>query len=698
MALTKQEILAELSRRGETPRNNMASNPPKEDIEAELLRRGETLPGIGDMLSQGIRETGKDFLSQMLGKVGKASNLPYAESAGQKLGYGVIPAAEQIPGGAQEGLQSSLAALSGEKFQGEQAPEEYGAQAGKSIGRGIGQTIAAAPLIAALRSGLGRAGASSGAADVASTFGGFAATEPGGVMQRGTSGLEAAVIPFGVKALGNLPDALLKSVLGLRKPSTSAIEQASTQLNKLSEEEKLLASEASHKFGISNPERLQLNAETQKAKLPELQQEHANIQPEDFSTMLPDMRHETIIPRIKEELNQSQRQAEHFYRPNENHGQRASTEIVNAIEGKINEKGKREGGVKQALGDLYDEFNKELASKNITVHQTPELKDVQKSLYKMVGGASTDEEKKNLQKIFLSISEEKNINAKDYMTAYRETLRQSQEAYKKAFAREVTPQAQSDWIARGQEIENTAKQMSSVIEDQLGSHYLEKLKAINKRYATEYAPLYKNPLYQEMLQHGRTSKNIAEILAGNTSGNDIIQNQVRQNPELQRLIVGQSLGKNMQGLSSPSENLMPYMQLNPDIAETFVRHSTAANRLSQAERLVPELQKVAEQRKNEFKLRQQEQERRKTLDVEIPKMQYEIKEQERLAAALKRKMEQKNISKTELDRLQKEYSRHVNNRDAIKNRLKGALYTAGIGIPAGIAAYEGKKYLNELFD
>lgn len=698
MALTKQEILAELSRRGESPKNNMTSNLSKEDIEAELSRRGESLPGIGDMLSKGVRETGKDFLSQMLGKVGEASNLPFAESAGQKLGYGAIPGAEQIPAGVQEGLQSSLAALTGGNFQDQQAPEEYGAQAGKSIGRGVGQTIAAAPLIAALRSGLGKAGVSSGAADLASTFGGFAATEPGGTMQRGTSGLEAAAIPFGVKALSHLPDALLKSVLGLRKPSTSAIEQASTQLNKLSEEEKALASEASHKFGISNPERLQLNAETQKAELPKLQEEHANIKPEDFSTMLPDMRHETIIPRVREELNQSQRQAEHFYRPNENHGQRASKEIVNAIEGRINEKGKREGGIKQALGDLYDEFNKDLASKNITVHQTPELKDVQKSLYKIVSGASTDEEKKNLERIFLSVSEEKNINAKDYMTAYRETLRQSQDAYKKAFEHGVTPKAQTDWISRGEELESVAKQMSSAIEDQLGSHHLEKLKEINKRYATEYAPLYKNPLYQEMLQHGRTSKNISDYLAGTTSGNDIIQNQVRQNPELQRLIVAQSLGKNMSGLSSPSENLMPYMQLNPQIAETFVRHSTAANRLDQAERLVPELQRVAEQRKNEFKLRQKEQERRKTLDVEIPKMQYEIKEQERLAETLKRKMEQKNMSKAELDRLQKEYNRHVNNRDAIKNRLKGALYTAGIGVPLGIAAYEGKKYLNELLD
>jgi hypothetical protein len=696
---SKQEVLDEFNRRGLSVNND---RPSIQELEAEITRRGLSSVSrpvsLSDALSNISREFGKNFLSQALEGLGGQTGIPKASEIGQKIGYGALPAIEQIPGGISQGLKSSYAALQGQPYQNQQAPNEYGASAGQSIGHGIGQGLAAAPIIAALRSGFGRMGLKSLPSTTAATAGGFAATEPGGIKERSLSGAEAAVIPLGFKALGALPDSILKNILGLKKPSEGALENAMKQLHNLTSEEKSLTSEASHKLGSKDPERLMLSAKEKQGQLSNALKEHETIKPENFETMLPDTRHETIIPKIKEQLEAATKEAKEYYQPNQNHGRRASTEIVDAIEGKLNkDTGERSGGIKQELGDLYDEFNKDLENKNVQIFQTPELKEIKIALERTFG-QSTDLDKFNKDLLIKSFGSNKNINAKDYMTGYREILRQTQEAYKKAHSQGISPKAHDDWIKRAQELENTSGKMSSIIEEQLGGEHLEKLRAINKRYATEYAPLYKNPLYQEMLQHGRTSKNIAEHLSGTTSGTDILRNQVAKNPELQRLIVGQSLGKNLEGIKNPSENLTPYMQLNPKISETLQKHAATSQQLEHAEKIVPELEKIAKQRNEEFKLRQKEQDRRKTLEVEIPKLQYEIRESERLANAIKSKMNDKKLSKEEVDRLQKEYDRHIKNRDAIKNKLKGALYTTTVGAPLAYGLYQGKKYLNELFE
>src|SRR5258706_7833622 len=124
-----------------------------------------------------------------------------------------------------------------------------------------------------------------------------------------------------------------------------------------------------------------------------------------------------------------------------------------------------------------------------------------------------------------------------------------------------------EWIKKANDLETLESKMKKTIEHQIGPKYLERLKTIDKEYATKIAPLYDNALYQEMLGHGQTSKNIMKFLHGNTPGNETLNSIVNKNPELQRLIVGQRYAAKPSKLSQPSEALKRYATLNPVISK-----------------------------------------------------------------------------------------------------------------------------------
>lgn len=279
------------------------------------------------------------------------------------------------------------------------------------------------------------------------------------------------------------------------------------------------------------------------------------------------------------------------------HSAHAAETFKEAIEGKLNpETGKTEGGLRKEVGSKYDKLAESMSKENVEIEVSPDIKSIFKVVEKLGRGVK-GEERDNLIKVLSGKDSKKKVNGADALIAYREIKNQKNKANKAAYSPGISPQVHEDWLKKASELEKTETKMKSALEKQIGSKYLEKLKEIDKEYATKIAPLYKNRMYQEMLEHGQTSKNIIKFLHGSTPGNKTLKSIVEKNPELQKILVGQKHAANPEKLLEESEILEPYKK-NPEIANIIEeqRHAKTVK-----EKLIPELEeavKKAEARKN----------------------------------------------------------------------------------------------------
>lgn len=175
----------------------------------ELARREATSAqglSLRDIFTKMIRESGKEALGQAVEQPFETLGLPGGQLA-KNIGYGAIPAVEQIPEGISERLSSAKAGITGQSFVPSEVPGEYGAAFGRGIGSLIGQGIVDAP--ASILGGVlgGPAGAIAGAAATE------AAVTPGGVTPRAIQAGLTAAAPVAARAAGKvvsaLPDALM---------------------------------------------------------------------------------------------------------------------------------------------------------------------------------------------------------------------------------------------------------------------------------------------------------------------------------------------------------------------------------------------------------------------------------------------------------------------------------------------------------
>lgn len=282
----------------------------------------------------------------------------------------------------------------------------------------------------------------------------------------------------------------------------------------------------------------------------------------------PSSRHQTNLSNALNDIENIKQEHLSYLAPEQEHAARASQHFLNFIEGKVNpETGRTEGGLRRKVGNQYDQLTKDLENENVQIAQTPDLNAISQSLKKL-GKALTKEEKENLYKVMVHAdSRLKTVRGSDALTTYREIKRQRSKASQKAYSPGIGPKEHEEWLSKSEELKDTENRMKQMLEKQIGGKYLERLKNIDKEYATQIAPLSENSMYQEMLKHGQTSKNIMKFLNGTTPGNKTLNAIVNNDPDLQRVIVGQKFASNPAKLVDESDLIERYKSLNPKISQ-----------------------------------------------------------------------------------------------------------------------------------
>lgn len=270
----------------------------------------------------------------------------------------------------------------------------------------------------------------------------------------------------------------------------------------------------------------------------------------------------------KEFIKQNTEHHKTFLGEGQEHAARASQEFLDFIEGKPNpETGRTEGGLRREIGSQYEQLANDMSDERVQIHQTPDMKAIQKSLTKLGKGVSGSEREKLMKMMTQADSKLKTVSGADALTAYRELKRQKSRSLQNAYEPGIGPKEHEQWAKRAQEFGELETKMKSMLEAQIGGKWLERLKSIDKDYATKIAPLSENSMYQEMRKHGQTSKNIMKYLQGKTAGNNTLNAIVQGNPEMQRIIVGQQFAENPEKIANAGEILDKYKSLNPHVSK-----------------------------------------------------------------------------------------------------------------------------------
>jgi len=542
-----------------------------------------------------VRESQKRMLGQALGQSFGKINEPLGQVA-EKAGYGAIPAVENFPGGIKEGLQSAYAGLTGNDFTPEPTSEEYGAGFGRGAGKMIGQGIVAAPIAALASTGAGAVGMPALLSALGGTAIGFGATTPGNSFERLLAGGEAAALHGAGKVLkslvhGEVPlkeiGARIKNVFEspkLRKKAEAAegaLENAEENQERQNLDLKARKDvlEQNPILGTSNPNTLQRKANQLGSEKQRLQEEISN-EPELNASQMP-LAPLTEKPVDEEAFNQSKSllktkeqkasEAEAGIEPHEEALAAKEEEVGNRLglgQAHRVRTGKRLNPILEARQkDVGNEFNTYIPMNRSTQEV---LADLTKRLKE---GDTKSPEVIELTKELETAGKENSMPANKFVSGYRTLKEMAQKTRSSAYGK--TAQEHDRLIEAADAMDLDVKRAEEILDKSLGEENLKELNRIKRRYATEIAPLFKNKFYQELQFKGKAPRNMLEALSGEphikasnpnkVTGQKILNDLFKNDPELLRLLVGETFAKNPKGLLEPNELLEQYLPHMPDL-------------------------------------------------------------------------------------------------------------------------------------
>ena len=409
---------------------------------------------------------------------------------------------------------------------------------------------------------------------------------------------------------------------------------------------------STHKFGKNNPEALLLSAQDKAKQLEEAEAFKRRHFPDE--KMLPGQQ---LVPEAEHGVHNVNEVLKQTLGEGGTHSQDLSKHVVNAIEGVpvIEPHPKtglprevRKGGLREEIGSKYDKLENDLP--NIEIPGSPDMEAVEKELQKFTSDKAnlSEEQKDSFRKALAAThpsTKNKTINGKQFFRAYRSLKRMEGNQRSKAFG--LSPKEHDEWIERANETKKTYENMEKIIEQHFPKDTIKTLHEINHEYANKVAPLHENPMYQQMLKHGKYKGDLAEALSGTTPGNKTLNNLIQSNPELSRLVVGHSFAENPAKLMKPNKAIEPFVRANPQIAELMGHQKAAASALEAAKR-------------NEQMYKHIE---------NIPKLGQEIHEQRMMAKRLKQEAEVEGITKAEVAKKKIEYEKAKKKLTSTMNKL-----------------------------
>lgn len=587
--------------------------------------------------------------------------------------------AQEVPTGVKEGVQGSYAGLTGGEFKPSPIPDESGAGFGRGLGQMIGQGAVAAPIAAGIGAGGAALGLPALLAGLGGTAIGYGATTPGSFFDRLISGGEAALFHGGLKAgkaaiEGKIPfkqgydklktifetPKLREKALKAEENLASAEEHQTTTQNAIEETQKWL----DRNFPTRNPEKLLKATDEMKAKQGILQdrigafpEEHRGVStPEEPSLTDLESLNPFEAPETQPEAEANLKTEQQKHAENEknvstllNTGETHDVEVAKGVVGKVKETAKD-------IGNEYDAIEEKLKKDKVTVLNTEKMKKSMKRIAKTVKESGVQDGDQFIKNAAFVASHE-TIPADKFVANYRTVRKFAQKMRSSAYEKDLDKNEQAKRLAKADEMDAQVQIMEETLEEAKLGDVLDDLKATNKRYATEVAPVFKTPIYNKFLIRGHGVSDIIHELRGRplnlkegaVAGEDIIKKIIKDDPELLKHVLGQRHANNPSSLHNMDRLSEEYAKHLPELEPLRQAHIESTNEVQAAKEALEaaklrdsaaakeatkktKLQKLMEKKNNERLTKKYNEEKAHAEKAQASEKQYheDIKEFQRL--------------------------------------------------------------------
>ncbi len=236
------------------------------------------------------------------------------------------------------------------------------------------------------------------------------------------------------------------------------------------------------------------------------------------------------------------------------------------------------------IGKGYDEYINGLKDKQVTLSNPREAKAITQDIQnRLRQGETSSPELTKLMDELSSPGKGETMPADKFVSGYRTLRAMAQKTRSSAFGK--SPQEFDRLIEAADSMDADVAKMAKIIDSGLGEENLEELHGLNKRYATEVAPLFKNKFFQHMQANNKAPTNMIEQLTNEPyikstnpnkiTGTQILNEIIKSDPELLKNVVGERFAHKPEGLHQWDEAAHSFIEHMPELQEMRTKHFEA---------------------------------------------------------------------------------------------------------------------------
>ena len=238
------------------------------------------------------------------------------------------------------------------------------------------------------------------------------------------------------------------------------------------------------------------------------------------------------------------------------------------------------------VGKEYDKFEEGLKGHDLELSSPRDAKQISQDINELV--KKGDYESPEIQKLgeelqSVQSGKRETIPADKFVAAYRSLRTMAQKTRTSAYGK--SPTEFNHLIERADSMDADVGRMKEVIDKNLGTDNLEQLNKINHRYATEVAPLFKNPFFQHLQAKGKAPIGMMEQLTNEpyvkstaknkVTGSHILNEIIRNDPEMLKHLIGEKYAHQPGKLHDFDELTNEFLQHMPETQELIKQHAEA---------------------------------------------------------------------------------------------------------------------------
>jgi hypothetical protein len=243
------------------------------------------------------------------------------------------------------------------------------------------------------------------------------------------------------------------------------------------------------------------------------------------------------------------------------------------------------------VGKGYDEYTNGLKDKHVTLTNPRDAKAITADIQKrLMEGDTSSKEMIKLTDELANLGKGETMPADKFVSAYRSLRTMEQKTRSSAYGK--TQQEFDRLTEAADSMKKDLKMMEGIIDKGLGQDNLKELHGLNRRYATEVAPLFSNKFYQYMQANNKAPANMIEQLTNEpyvrstnpnkVTGTQILNEIIRNDPELLQNIVGERFAHKPESLHQWDEAAHQFIQHMPELQKLRSEHFEAKQQHAQS--------------------------------------------------------------------------------------------------------------------